>query len=71
MEGHRVFLVPVPCKVSSRRADVKMHEMINPSWTQPGRFWVLQDAIDRVRTLEASGELTGVMDDRGKVGFYP
>ncbi len=27
----------------------------------------LQEAIDRVRSLEASGELTGVMDDRGKV----
>ena len=28
---------------------------------------IMQDAIDRVQSLEASGELTGVMDDRGKV----
>ena len=27
----------------------------------------MQDAINRVQSLEASGELTGVMDDRGKV----
>ncbi len=32
------------------------------------RLFVTQDAISRVQDLEAAGRLTGVMDDRGKVG---
>ena len=28
----------------------------------------VQDAIDRIAQLEAAGRLTGLMDDRGKVG---
>ena len=31
---------------------------------------ILQDVIDRVQNLEAMGHITGVMDDRGKVGVF-
>ena len=30
---------------------------------------ILQDAIDRVQKLQESGDLTGVIDDRGKFIF--
>lgn len=30
----------------------------------------VQDTISLVQSLEAAGKLTGIMDDRGKVGFF-